>query len=437
MVAHTQFKVSVARPHTLTIMLARLEVSLEFWGKFVKHPWLVVVFFSGLLVRGQEAQLPANAKNSGDQSASTSSSATPAPDIQTFKVNVNYVPVRVVVRDAHGQTVGNLHKEDFQIFDRGKPQVISQFSVEQAKKEQQGSNGATVPDRFVVYVFDDVHLAFGDLAHARDAFEHHVNSLRPADRAAIVTTSGGTILNFTDDKTRLRRVSELVRPAPSGGASVCPKVSYYMADQIVNKHFGINSNGLILEAGRCGIPPKSVPQMVSAIAQVELARGEQETRNTLAALRYVVQAISSLPGQRVIILVSPGFITPELEYEYSALIDEALRAEVIISTLDARGVYVILPNDSEEEEKADGRILSALAEGTGGVLFQSNNDLEEGFGLLAVPPDYAYFLGFAPQGIKADGKFHKLRVTGPQHLTLQARPGYSAPKRLRESQSAR
>ena len=47
----------------------------------------------------------------------------------TFKVRVNLVLVRVVVRDAQGNVVGNLLKEDFQLFDRGKPQFIARFSV--------------------------------------------------------------------------------------------------------------------------------------------------------------------------------------------------------------------------------------------------------------------------------------------------------------------
>src|SRR5256885_16034026 len=49
-----------------------------------------------------------------------------------FRARVNLVPVPVVVRDRHGKAVGTLTKEDFQLFDRGKPQVIARFSVEKA-----------------------------------------------------------------------------------------------------------------------------------------------------------------------------------------------------------------------------------------------------------------------------------------------------------------
>src|SRR5215813_8730328 len=48
----------------------------------------------------------------------------------TFKVRVNLVLVRVVVRDEHGKIIDNLKKEDFQLFDNRKAQTISSFSVE-------------------------------------------------------------------------------------------------------------------------------------------------------------------------------------------------------------------------------------------------------------------------------------------------------------------
>src|SRR5580692_2693010 len=48
----------------------------------------------------------------------------------TFKSNTNLVPVPVVVRDSSGHAIGNLSIDDFQLFDNGKPQMISKFMVE-------------------------------------------------------------------------------------------------------------------------------------------------------------------------------------------------------------------------------------------------------------------------------------------------------------------
>src|SRR5580658_3468234 len=53
-----------------------------------------------------------------------------APSMFSSKVNLVMVPV--VVRDPKGKAIGTLKKEDFQLFDKGKPQVISRFSIEKA-----------------------------------------------------------------------------------------------------------------------------------------------------------------------------------------------------------------------------------------------------------------------------------------------------------------
>lgn len=47
-----------------------------------------------------------------------------------LKVTSNLVVVRVVVRDAQNKPIESLQKEDFKLFDRGKPQSITQFAVE-------------------------------------------------------------------------------------------------------------------------------------------------------------------------------------------------------------------------------------------------------------------------------------------------------------------
>ena len=131
-----------------------------------------------------------------DQSASELSSHDEAT---TFKVNVKLVVVRVVVRDAQGHALGNLTKDDFQVFDKGKPQVITQFEVEQpgnlTEKARQTSDESpanvpgeplpssatptSVPERFVAYLFDDIHVQFGDLVLVRQAAQRHLAPPRP------------------------------------------------------------------------------------------------------------------------------------------------------------------------------------------------------------------------------------------------------------------
>ena len=85
----------------------------------------------------------------------------------TFRSDVSLVPVHVVVRDHQGHPIGNLSKDDFQVFDQDKLQVIQQFSAERTggpASNLAGTAGSTASpeDRFTVYLFDDLHLQHED-----------------------------------------------------------------------------------------------------------------------------------------------------------------------------------------------------------------------------------------------------------------------------------
>src|SRR5258706_1124563 len=400
----------------------------------------------------------------------------------TFKVNVKLVAVRAVVRDSQGHAVGNLHKEDFQVFDKGKPQVITQFEVEQAgtlaAKARQKSDetsgeassgetssdpgqGSAAPERFVAYLFDDVHLEFGDLAQVRNAAERHFSTLRPTDRAAIFTTSARTSLDYTDDHAKLHETLLRLQPQPltGGFTNDCLDISYYQADLIINQNDFQAKAVALQEAIAClpppmpGMPAPNPIPLVDATSARALDTGEHESRISLGVLKDVVQNVSRMPGQRSVVLISPGFIAPKLEYEYIGIIDRALRSQVVISALDARGLYTVMPFGDISRPpvhpppgakgliqlataSAQADLLSVLADGTGDVFFHNSNDYDEGFRRVAETPEYSFMLAFVPQNLKLDGSCHSLKVTlkSPQKLSLQARRGYYAPKNFASPQ---
>jgi VWFA-related protein len=387
-------------------------------------------------------------------------------EVTTFKVRVNLVMVRVVVRDAKGHAVGNLQKEDFQLFDNGKPQVISHFTVEQPgsrARKKSGPNaegepevGAAIPERYVAYVFDDVHLEFGDLARVRDAAERHIATLNPEDRAAVFTTSGQGNLDFTDDKALLHGalLKLLPRPVARTGGGECPDINLYMADLIENKRDQVATQEATADALSCQFnnDPRmalAAQQLANSKAQTQLQRGEAESHLTVTVLRDVIRRIADMPGQRQMLLLSPGFLGPEMESDYYELVDRAVRAQVTISSLNAHGLYMVDPSGDishhgsippefagyraqleSESAQADEDVLWILSDGTGGSYFHNNNDLDVGLQQIASVPEYYYMLGFAPQNLKLDGRFHSLKLTlkDAPKLAIQARKGYYAPR---------
>ena len=78
-----------------------------------------------------------------------------------------------------------------------------------------------------------------------------------------------------------------------------------------------------------------------AAAEHAIAIGEEDARESLFSVRNVVRTMSKLPGQRVLILVSPGFLTlsPQTIEFKSEIMNIAAAADVIVNTLDARGLY--------------------------------------------------------------------------------------------------
>jgi VWFA-related protein len=398
----------------------------------------------------------------------------------TFSTKVNLVMVPVVVRDSQGRAIGTLRKEDFQLFDKGKPQVIAKFSVEKAGEtvipaevatDEAALDRSTAPaspaapavpiaQRFVIYLFDDVHTKMPDLIQARDAADHHLSeTLDATTRAAIFTTSGQGNLDFTDDRVKLHEALLKLMSRPTLGSGLeCPPLSYYMSDLIQNKNNPTALQAAITEAlAVCHISGPDAVQIAEHVSRETatnvLNQGERDIRLAFTVLEDAIRRLSQAPGDRSLILVSSGFVlADDLRLEETDIMDRAIRANVRISSLNARGLYAIVPGGDastptppggpavtnllaeyqRESASAEEDVLAELADATGGRYFHNNNDLKAGFGQVAAAPEFVYVLGFSPQNLKLDGAYHKLKVTltNSRGLDVQARRGYYAPKHL-------
>jgi VWFA-related protein len=393
--------------------------------------------------------------------------ATPAqPEPAKIVVSVDAVLVPVVVRDSQGHAVGNLKKEDFQILEKNKPQVISGFSVQQrasVEKEMvttEATDGippaasappAAAPERFIVFLIDDLHLSSGDLLQIQKIATKIVGgALADTDAAAVVSMSGVSS-GLTQDRAKLQetiaklQAQNLYRKM----GHACPNIDYYEADRIQNKRDGMAIDMAIQNTMSCCDCAKPVAQtMVEEAAGRALQIGDLDVHVTLSFIREIVNKMSQMPGQRILVLVSPGFLTISADAmtEKSRILDLAAQSNVTISALDARGLYTTAVGASEgtlgsargqrSESEYHGEsmvlnedIMAELADGTGGSFFHNSNDLLGGFQSLTATPEYVYLLEMSLQNVKQDGSYHPLKVKiDTDGLKLQARRGYFAPK---------
>ena len=450
---------------------------------------VALVFCLSIFTNCLFAQTPPPATPAQDAPAKTDSTAKPPPapaqneevssqdTPATFKVRVNLVLVRVVVRDAHGKIVANLKKEDFQLFDNKKPQAISSFTVEtpeartasalasttaeasSSSADASGGKAVVLPQRFVSMVFDDVHLSMSDAVFVRDSATRFFEGLAASDRVSLNTTSGQLTQEFTDDHDKLAKALLGIVPRSLSGQSLheCPDVSYYQADLINNKSDLQALDVATEDALQCAYHGDTrmiagARSLAQAAAYRALSQGDNETQYAYRHLEEVTRRLASMPGQRVLVLVSPGFISSTLTSEASELADRATRANIVINTIDARGLYApdIMgdisdppPNQSYRTSgfKASYRVaaqfaqqdvLAQLADGTGGRFYHNRNDVDEAMREAGAAPAYSYLLGFSPQNLKIDGRFHTLKValTSKEKFEIQARRGYFAPKTL-------
>ncbi len=398
----------------------------------------------------------------------------------TLRADTNLVEVGVVVRDTRGRAIGGLSKDDFEIEDAGKKREITAFSVEtftpisaqarplaaKAADSTPENSRSVLPLRYVALLFDDFSMAFADQFYVKAASRRFIREgLAKGDRVGLFTTSGRQIVPFTDDVAKLvaaiDRYNSFPR-TPDGG--ICPKLTPYDAYVIANKidyeTLTIKVAELVRCSGRGGrslgqtgnrpgqngnwnLVPGWAEKQVMMQAEAMWLQIRDTSARALETMGEIVDYMAQLPGKRMVLLASSGFLVGTLEAEHQKVVNHALRAAVVINALDAKGLYaedppevtrgadersimrLVMLGAKEKDLKND--VMSILARSTGGLFFDNNNDLDLGFRKIGMMPEVSYLLGFSPQEAP-NGKYHglKVRLKSRSDYVIQARPGYWA-----------
>jgi VWFA-related protein len=371
----------------------------------------------------------------------------------TFRAEINYVEVDARVLDQQGRFVADLKPEDFQVFEDGKPQKVSAFSVVNIPLERVErplfaskpvepdvrNNMQAADGRIYVIMLDDLHTAAlrsqrVKLA-ARQFIERYVGA---NDLAAVVVTSGrgDGSQEFTTSQTRLLRA----------------------VDKFMGQKLNSSTLNMIEDVQRrAGTPAAADP--ASDIDDKE--RGFH-ARNALESIRNVANYLGNVRGRRKAIVYFSEGIDYDINNMFSSQVTEAqsvmdatrdmiaaaTRANVVVYAVDPRGLGAefqdvasiqSFPDDTSlglgmssifNEVRLSQDSLRVMGDETGGFAVVNQNSFRDAFQRIVDDNSSYYVMGYYATNDRRDGRFRKIEVklVNRPGLTVRARKGYVAPR---------
>jgi VWFA-related protein len=382
------------------------------------------------------------------------------PETPTFRTGSLLIVETVTVKDKAGNPIEGLTAKDFTLTEDGEPQAISFVEFQRLPGPGVADPTATAPApsvsspppavapatqaqisvpppgdtrhrdrRLLVLYFDPSAMPPPDQMRAyTNALKFVDTQMGPADLLAVITFQRGAVRvrqDFTDNRALLREVLQSLI-------------------------FGDDQDG-------DGIPD---PLPGTAFGQDENEFNIFNTDRQLSALQTAVTMLQPVPGQKALIYFASGLRLngTDNQAQLRATVNAAVRSNVAIHTIDARGL-VAAPPLGDATRPSPGGIgmfsgrfadsmaanfqrsqdsLYALAKDTGGRAMFDYNDLSLGIVQAAESMTSYYLIGYYSTHTAADGRFRRVRVSlsGGLEAELSYRQGYFAEKAFAKFTSA-
>jgi VWFA-related protein len=382
----------------------------------------------------------------------------PAPDsTPKFTANAQLVVETVIVKDKNGKPIEGLTAKDFSITEDGKPQVIK-FCEYQALKDEPGTvpvpellASATSADtakvdlvtrnqiaaetpgdikyrdrRMLGLYFDMSAMPTPDQLRALDAATKFIKTkMQPQDLMAIMKYSGQgveVLHDFTDNRAELLTEIQKLVVGDAQGNDEDP---------------GDDSDA---DTG-------------SAFGQDQGEFNIFTTDRQLAALQTAVNMLGQLNEKKALVYFASGLRLngTNNQAQLQATVNSAIRANVALYPVDARGLVALPPMGDATKGSPGGNgmysgssamatasnfqitqdTLFTLAADTGGKALLDNNDLTVGMVNAEKAISSYYIIGYYSSNIALDGKFRKIKITlNDASAKLDYRVGYYAGKQF-------
>ena len=380
--------------------------------------------------------------------------ATPA-DQPIFRSSTRLIVTTVAVKDKDGKPIEGLTAQDFLITEDGQPQDIAfvefQRLATEAAPALQANAAPPVPaaapaqpevagvtqaqftppatgdtkyrdKRLLIIYFDLSAMQIGDQLRAYQAAIKYVTSqMTTSDLMAVMTYEGGAVRikqDFTADRAVVRNVIDVLM-------------------------YGEDKDG-------DGV--RDEPDQSSAFGQGDAEFNIFNTDRQLAALQTAVTMLRPFPEQKALIYFGSGLRLNGTDNtaQLRATTNAAVRANVTINPVDARGLVALSPFGDATQRSPGGQAmftgqlamnamngfqrsqdtLFALAKDTGGTATFDNNDLSAGIVSAAQAMSSYYIIGFYSTHPANDGKFRRIKVSlaNGKEGELAYRQGYFADK---------